>query len=89
MSKKAAELSKREMEKQNLVLETRSRRGEWFVVDFDQEDEEVDFLLSSSQAVSDMLSGREAKLRRSNGMESRFRFAKKVAPLPIPERKLQ
>lgn len=83
MSSRAYRLSIKKMEEQNLVLEMKSRDHQWYLVDFSFEDEAIEYLLTNSEAIESMLAGREAKLRRSNGMESTFRFSAKKPSLPL------
>jgi hypothetical protein len=71
------------MAAQGLCLEMWSRDGRWYEVDVEQEDDAIEYLLTNSACIEDMLAGRESRLRRNNGMESRFRFAKIVKPLPL------
>lgn len=83
MSSRAYRISLNNMEKQNIVLEMKSRNGAWYMVDLSFYDDVIAFLLTNSVLIEDMLSGREVKLRRGGGVESTFRFAPKRAPLPL------
>ena len=81
MSKRTFELSKANMEKEGLQLETLLRDRKWYMVDLSKEDEEIEYVLSTPVAVTEMLSGRVWHHKRSNGMVSHFRFNNKQVNL--------
>ena len=84
LNKKALWLSLQNMEQQGLALEMHGRDGRWYEVDLTREDPEIELFLTTESAITDMLAGREAKIRRANGMISRFRFSRKRIVMSMP-----
>lgn len=58
----------------NVRLKTFSRDRKWYEVDLSRTDDTISWMLSKTEALEELRAGREVKVKRTNGLESRFRF---------------